>query len=241
MRYYNHESAYQQLRQKGCKNWDEFVGAATDFSFFEAALDRASFASTSPLLLETGCGTGTISCFFAQKGFRVEGVDLSATAIAMAREHARNSGLEVGYRVADLCRDALPQKRYDLVVDGHFLHCIVAKEHRLDVLRNVRSALRPGGQFWIDTMIADSATNFGDHTVLDEQGILWVRVKTPGRFDMEKEIAGQTCMANRRVYHDPREIESELNMAGFVIDWSETVPPEKHGQCAVFRAICTAK
>jgi SAM-dependent methyltransferase len=247
MRYYEgHETVYQRLRDRGCSTWDEFLGQAADFDsfcmkqFVEEALERSSFVREPPLALEIGCGTGPICCFLAEGGFEVEGIDISATAIAIAREQAEARGLSVKYRVADVCHDRL-QQLYDLVVDGHCLHCIVTEEDRHKALRNVCAAIRPGGHFWLDTMIADSATDFGKDTTLDDDGILWVKIPTPGRFDLEKQIAGETYVANRRVYRDPKYLESELQMAGFVIERSNAAAPEENGQSATYQAICTVR
>lgn len=246
MRYYEgHETVYQRLQDKGCKSWDEYLGQASGFDafcmkpFVEETLARSKFDNERPLALEIGCGTGPICCFLAKNGFAVEGIDISDTAITIAQECAKERGLSIKYRVADVCQDNLPQKRYDLVVDGHCLHCIVTEQDRLSAIRNVYAAIRPGGQFWLDTMIAHDATKFGKDTILDEDGILWVKISTSGRFDLEKQISGVTYVANRRVYRDPKLLESELLTAGFVISWSNVTAPEKDSQSANYQALCT--
>lgn len=247
MRYYEgHEAVYQRLQSKGCLAWDEFLGQAAGFDsfcmrqFIEETLARSEFASNRPRALEIGCGTGPLCCFLTKKGFEVEGIDISATAIGMAKEQAEARGLDIKYFVGDVCQDVLPEGRYDLIVDGHCMHCIVTNEDRLRSFNNIRAALRPGGRFWIDTMLADAATDFGKNFMLDEEDILWVKIPANGKFDLEKQVTGMTYVANRRVYRDSKYIESELQTAGFVVTWSNIIPPEKKGQSATYQAICTS-
>lgn len=245
MRYYEgHEKAYQKLRDKGCRSWDEYCGQAPDFEtfclkqFLDEMFARYEFTDDRGRALEVGCGTGPICCYLAKKGFEVEGIDISSTAIDIAREQAKAFGLSIRYRVADLCRDDLEQDQYDLVIDGHCMHCIVTEADRQRALTNIRSAIRHGGQFWIDTMIADEETRFGPDTELDEEGILWVKISKPGGFDLEKQVDDLTYVANRRVYRDPARIVSELEEAGFTLAWSNTVAAEKQGANGTFQAMC---
>lgn len=248
MRYYEgHELAYQRLKQKGSTSWDEFRGQAPDFDsfcmrpFIEETLARATFESEHPVALEIGCGTGPLSCFLAARGFQVEGIDISSTAVELARACAQERGLNIGYRAADVVRDPLPQAHYDLVVDGHCLHCIILASERLSVLQNIYESLRPGGQFWLDTMIACETTDFGDNALLDDDGILWVKVSQPGNYDLEKQLEGATYVANRRVYREARRLEVELEAVGFELVWSRTAPPDEEGHPASFQGICRKK
>lgn len=90
MHYYAlHEKAYQQLKAQGHASWDQFLGQSSSFEafgykdFLEQALAQSVFDSASPNALEIGCGTGPGSCYLASKGFLVEGVDISETAIVL--------------------------------------------------------------------------------------------------------------------------------------------------------------
>ncbi len=246
MRYYEgHETVYQRLQEKGCHAWDEYLGQAADFEsfclkpFLEEALLRSTFSDAHPLALEVGCGTGPACCFLAEKGFRVEGMDISSTAIAIAEKEAKMRGLEVIYRVGDVCQGDLGQQRYDLVVDGHCMHCIITEKDRRKALSGIRSAIRRGGYFWMDSMIANATTTFGETNILDREGILWVRIEKSGQFDLEKQIDGVTYVATRRIHRDPGLLETELQEAGFTIVWSEIKDSDRKGEPGSFRAICT--
>src|SRR5437588_11801910 len=52
--------------------------------------------------LELGCGTGASAVWLAQQGFDVTALDLSAAAIACARQRADEAGARVRFLVADV-------------------------------------------------------------------------------------------------------------------------------------------
>jgi methyl halide transferase len=58
--------------------------------------------------LEIGCGTGTNSVWLAQQGFDVTGLDLSERAIERARQRAKDAGVAIDFRVADVLKAPPP-------------------------------------------------------------------------------------------------------------------------------------
>jgi release factor glutamine methyltransferase len=73
----------------------------------------------APCVLDVGTGTGAIALALADElpGARVTGIDLSADALALARENAGRTGLDVELLEHDL-RDGLPAGPWDLVVSN---------------------------------------------------------------------------------------------------------------------------
>jgi SAM-dependent methyltransferase len=242
--YHGHEGAYRTLRHSGCRSWDEWRNAAPDFEHFymrpfvEMALSRTAFSLPTATALEIGCGTGPLCCFLASLGFCVDGVDISETAIAIADEEAAARDLSIRYRIADVCRDSLGDKQYDLIVDGHCLHCIVDESDRRNALSSIRNALAPDGQFWVDTMIAAETTTFGDSQRLDSDGVLWTRAGTTTEFSDQTSIGGEWYLPTRKLHRSPEACASELEQAGLSIQWSHDAPPDKNGEPAGFHAIC---
>jgi glycine/sarcosine N-methyltransferase len=100
-------------------------------------------------ILDCACGIGTQALGLAALGHRVTGSDLSAVAIARAREEAGRRGLALTLRVADL-------RALDRLVPGAFGVVLAADNalpHLLSVddlgqaLRAIAAKLRPGGAF----------------------------------------------------------------------------------------------
>ncbi|MDD4281545.1 MAG: methyltransferase [Candidatus Methanofastidiosa archaeon] len=65
-------------------------------------------------VLEIGCGTGYVSLFLAAQGAVVTGVDINPLAVALARENARESGLEATFIESDLFAGV--DGTYDVIV-----------------------------------------------------------------------------------------------------------------------------
>jgi 2-polyprenyl-6-hydroxyphenyl methylase/3-demethylubiquinone-9 3-methyltransferase len=73
--------------------------------------------------LDVGCGAGLLAEPLARLGAQVTGLDASAALINVAREHARQSGLEINYHDGDL---AELEGQFDLVT------CMEVIEHVAD-------------------------------------------------------------------------------------------------------------
>ncbi|MEZ7002645.1 class I SAM-dependent methyltransferase [Streptomyces sp. AD55] len=98
--------------------------------------------------LDLGCGEGADAVWLASRGWRVTGVDISATALERAAAHAADAG--VGERTAwerhELGR-TFPGGVFDLV-SAHYLQSPVALDQR-GVLRSAAHAVAEGGTLLI--------------------------------------------------------------------------------------------
>lgn len=94
-------------------------------------------------VLEVGCGAAVDLLRFARGGARVTGVDLADTAIGLARENARQAGLEVQLVVGDGERLPFASDRFDLVF-AHGVAQYTADDRAL--VEECRRVARPGGQ-----------------------------------------------------------------------------------------------
>lgn len=99
-------------------------------------------------VLEIGCGAGDVSLLFAERGFQVSGIDISATAIEWAKEKASNARLKANFEVGDVTNlGRWEDGTFDIVVDGHCLHCIIGDD-RSEVLKETYRVLKPNGIFY---------------------------------------------------------------------------------------------
>ena len=103
-------------------------------------------------VVELAVGTGRIALPIAEAGIRVIGVDQSEGMIAVARERARELGVEmrVDLRVGDL-REPPVTERVPLVICPFrsLLH-MPNEAEKLRALRSARALLEPGGRFAFD-------------------------------------------------------------------------------------------
>lgn len=141
--YFAHDARYRELRADGAPGWDREDHSAEHERELEWAL--AAMGTHGTRLLELGCGAGNDVQWLTARGFDVTGIDISPAAIEWARERAPNAK----FLVADVV-SAIPGT-YDVVVDGHCLHCIIGDD-RARLLKNVRDALAPDGRFFVATM-----------------------------------------------------------------------------------------
>lgn len=103
----------------------------------------------SAAVLDLGCAGGFMAEALAGRGANVTGIDPAERAIAAARAHAEQTGLDIAYDVG--VGEALPYS------DAAFDHvvCVDVLEHVADldrVLSEVVRVLRPGGIFLFDTI-----------------------------------------------------------------------------------------
>ncbi|MEU8549147.1 bifunctional 2-polyprenyl-6-hydroxyphenol methylase/3-demethylubiquinol 3-O-methyltransferase UbiG [Streptomyces roseoverticillatus] len=95
-------------------------------------------------LLDVACGGGLFGPHLAGKGYRVFGVDLSATALKEALGH----GFDAVAR-ADITRLPFADESFDVVTAGQ---CLEHVEDPFAVVAELCRVLRPGGTLIVDTI-----------------------------------------------------------------------------------------
>jgi 2-polyprenyl-3-methyl-5-hydroxy-6-metoxy-1,4-benzoquinol methylase len=228
-RYYEADDrVFQKIRADGKTSWDEQSDPQASFERFlmRPFLEESLAGMAGPLgglsALEIGCGSGPISCFLAGIGLAVRGIDVSATALEMARQHAAQRGLNVQFDSADICNMPEQSGRYDLIIDGHCLHYFVFDDHRRSALTAIQRLLKPGGLFLIETMISHPALIIGANYRIDPKGVLSIKVDDPagreGAFTSDSE-----WFAPYRRLLTGGQVAAELGDAGFAIQFQRAV------------------
>jgi SAM-dependent methyltransferase len=239
--YEAHDAEYAKRLAAGQVAWD--AGDYDQFfmrAFVERSLERAGFRGAGRRALELGCGTGPLSCQLAEAGFDVTGIDVSPTAIGLAREMSARRGLQINFELGDVCRQALPERSFDLIVDGHLLHCIVFPHERRRLLEQVRNALRQGGEFWVETMLLEGGHEADPAWHLDERGVAWAPIGNDrATHYVEAEWRdGAWWLPQRLIARSPEALMTELGAAGLtVLEW-ECYPPAEPRTPGGVRARC---
>lgn len=194
-----------------------------DHPLFEADARLLSERFTEPGdLIDLGCGAGRLSVLFAQKGFRVTSVDLSAPMLAKAREKARAAGCQITPVRANLCRlGCFRDGAFDsaLAMFSTFGMIRGAGPRRAAVVEAGR-VLRPGGRLALHAH--NIWLNLGDR-----QGRRWLASQI-GRAVRGRPGFGDRQMTYRGVpgmeVHLYRwgELKGDLRAAGLAIE--EAIP-----------------
>ena len=97
--------------------------------------------------VDFGCGAGNYAVYLASKGFDVIGVDISPTAIRMAKENASKKGVKCSFVAADVLGD-LKEVRgtFDFALDWELLHHLFP-EQREKYVKNVWGKMNSGGRY----------------------------------------------------------------------------------------------
>lgn len=224
--YAAHEFSYRKMQSQGIRSWGQRSGVHGDPNrqidanterFLVDVLAQA-WAPKGGQVIELGCGTGPILRWLNDRGFTGLGIDISETAVAMARD--QSEGRRLRFRSADVCDPTLEgTESFDLVIDGHCLHCITTPLDRQALLRNAHRLLKPGGLFIVLTMcrpvnrVAFKRLFPGQFL---RDGIIYVPSDGAGDYQGAHQIKGRQCLPTRYLGHW-RAILTEIRRAEFTV------------------------
>lgn len=148
-KYYDHERGYRAIVESGGTGWDDCPTMAVKSTDSYVALEAflGSELAMPGDAIDLGCGGGQTSMMLAARGYRVTGVDYSATAITLARRNAPKLAFQKG----DCTALEVASASFDLAVDNHVLHCLIGGD-RMQFLHEAARVLRPNGLVFSDTM-----------------------------------------------------------------------------------------
>ena len=126
------------------QDWDESIerqaGQLTD-------IIRERWGDGARTVLDVSCGIGTQAIGLAKRGFLVTASDLSAGAVARAKDEARLRSVEVDFSVCDMrAVHAHHGRQFDVVlsVDNSITH-LLDDDDLMVALRQMHECVRPGG------------------------------------------------------------------------------------------------
>lgn len=126
------------------RDWDESIerqaGQLTD-------VIRERWGAGAQTILDVSCGIGTQAIGLAKRGFVVTASDLSAGAVARAKDEARRRAVEIDFSVCDMrAAHAHHRRQFDVVISGdNSITHLLDDDELLIALRQMYECARPGG------------------------------------------------------------------------------------------------
>jgi SAM-dependent methyltransferase len=100
-------------------------------------------------VLDVGCGEAAVSLYLAERGHTTVGLDISPTAIELARAEAAKRGLtNTTFEVADISAFTGYDGRFGTIVDSTLFHSIPV-EAREGYLQSIVRAAAPGASYFV--------------------------------------------------------------------------------------------
>ncbi|MGH7579767.1 MAG: class I SAM-dependent methyltransferase [Gemmatimonadales bacterium] len=153
---------WTQAYERGMTMWqpqESIVVFAARFLKRREDLRRWTVKRQATRVLDLGCGNGSNARFFAQQGYEAHGIDISSSAIELARTWFADEGLAGDLRVGSCLELPYDDGFFDVVV-SHGVLDHLSPEDGLRTMGEVRRVLRPGGLCFL-TLVAVNDCEYG--------------------------------------------------------------------------------
>ena len=131
----------------------------------------ASEGGFAGAVLDAGCGTGENALLVASlkmpSGLSVLGVDVAETALAMARQKAKDRGIEVEFAAADAFELGRLGRMFETVLDCGLFHTF-NNDERPAYVASLASVTEHGGTLYV-LCFSDDGPDIGPHPVSKEE------------------------------------------------------------------------
>ena len=182
------------------------------------------------LMLELGCGTGSLTEILADAGYDMIGVDLSADMLDIAMEKREQSGNNILYLLQDMREFELYGTVRAVVSICDCMNYILEEEDLLEVFCLANNYLDPGGIFVFDlntpykyreilgdSVIAENReegsfiweNEFDEETGINVYDLTLFLPREDGLYERDEEIHYQKA-------YDPEKVRELLEKAGLI-------------------------
>lgn len=163
-------------------HWEEvYSSKATDaVSWFQAHAEHSlnlileTRVPRTASIIDVGGGASTLVDDLLAAGFsRLTVLDLSAAALAAARQRLGERAAEVRWLEADITTVELPRHGFDVWHDRAVFHFLTSPAHRQAYVHAVLHGVRPGGHVIVATFAEDGPTQCSGLPVMryDAEGL----------------------------------------------------------------------
>ncbi|MFH0740169.1 MAG: class I SAM-dependent methyltransferase [bacterium] len=142
-----------QLLSKGDKPQNDVL------RFFKFLKKEKGLILKNLNVLDLGSGTGRNANYLAGLGNKVKGLEISSTALELAKDRARETGVEVDYQLGDIgAQYPFSNDFFDLVLDITSSNSLNEKERDI-YLSEVNRVLKKGGYFFARALCKEGDKN----------------------------------------------------------------------------------
>jgi 2-polyprenyl-3-methyl-5-hydroxy-6-metoxy-1,4-benzoquinol methylase len=141
-------------------HWDNIYQTKTpqQVSWYQRHLERSlsliqvAAPDRTASIVDVGGGESTLVDDLLALGYRnLTVLDISQTALVLARQRLAGSAIGVHWICADVAASPLAASGFDVWHDRAVFHFLTSKEQRMAYVQAVQSAVRPGGHVIIST------------------------------------------------------------------------------------------
>lgn len=153
------------------EEWFEFIkGLIDEYGISRPERAKDVLGSERNLVVDLGCGTGTLTELFAAAGYDMIGIDHSAEMLERAMEKRERSGSEILYLQQDMRDLSLYSTVGTVFCVCDSLNYILEEEELLKVFKLVNNYLFPDGIFIFDfNTVYKYAEVIGDVTIAENR------------------------------------------------------------------------
>ncbi len=185
------DQPYEQMAEYYDIIYHTIVDYESECNFLERLFKRYSQNKVREIL-DVGCGTGSHSVIFAERGYRVLGIDRSEAMLKAARRKISRRHRNTQFEKMDMRRVSIKGRRFDaaLILFGGFTYLLKDSDVE-SCFSSIRKHLNIGGliifEFWQGSGILPAASTsqgyrFWDRIEDKKSGQLLIRLST-SRYD----------------------------------------------------------
>ncbi len=127
--------------------------------FFKFLKKEQKYKMEDRNVLDLGCGTGRNSNYLAELGNSVIGIEISKTAIDLAKNRAKELGVNVDYKLGDIGANYdIPSDSIDVILDVTSSNSLNEKGREI-YLSEMNRVLKSGGYIFIRALCKDGNKN----------------------------------------------------------------------------------
>jgi 2-polyprenyl-3-methyl-5-hydroxy-6-metoxy-1,4-benzoquinol methylase len=129
---------------KASKNYDK-TEERFEYIHRKSRENTKKYLKSSNVVLDYGCGTGTVSCEFSNLVKEVHAIDISSKMIGIAKKKAIARKIEnIHFEKTDIFDKKYKNKSFDMILAFNMLHTVSNPQ---DVMQRINELLKDGGVF----------------------------------------------------------------------------------------------